>query len=969
MAEGNPGTAVAVVARSQNDADVDDYERHQRVLNKRHERITGHLDCFIRIKVVVDRPDLSFYVVADRRNTIEYLMRQIEAEYTYKYVFPINDLSDLLLPPAQSVIPLECGELCNNESIPLKYEDKLGVSLDSSPVVHIVNVFEAGVEAENEEARDSVAEPPIRASIVAKAVPPVPENEVDSPIVHESSDASTPINYDRRKSNATTADRRKSNATVDRRKSMISIFNIPVPLPIEPVPQLDDITIFDMVRNKKGLECLYKFCLTDFTIETLLFWLDVQIFRSCPDTFRSQFGGYIYNMYLVADAPVKVNVSLDLMYDINAAIVSQVGVDVNMFDDAQQHVYSLLKMKTFARFKKTKAFEAFMTMKEKDEEAYKSNALPVGKLYEALHFTKLPLFHDDSPPGKNQIQLQTQEEKDIMRDLVLERVLQRYFPDCKFFDQGHGYYADPDRSQLIHRTQKKKMEKKLSKFFGDRPGVDELGRQKLMIDRLKKAVVNTQVEEISQLVSLGESIGGGSVRSSVAKRRKANPNQVGDNSSSALLPDEGQLKKKKFEKLVDFFGEPIPRDERKFFNNDSMLQFEGDVGGAGTSDDDDSDEVVDTINDLTPDEKRTLTKKARKLMTVFGDQGPEQAHILRQSIAKRTSIHTKSVLQEKSGEIVEEEGEGEDATDSIIRAIRTSVISEDGETESVVHQVQLTEEEFREIKQLRKKRLSKLTAFLGEEVGTFEAILPSIGSPETPKHIMTKEEKVVQRKRLQKLERVMGELVTTDILENALDVSDETPILSTGRRYSSVPASRASPTKKHQPVTVVIGLNADYAKGKEIAATRSPPKSPPNELAEDENPLPQLPRKDASNKHHSNLVKLNAMLLESNIEKALDLMDEMLLFDIDEFNMIKNKDVRKKKLKKLRKFFGDNLNPVQLFEQNVIAELEMTIKDEVKDPEQLKLLNDELIKVRSQVAIRGSDLQRGWEARKARKAL
>ncbi|KAI8616396.1 hypothetical protein BC830DRAFT_203487 [Chytriomyces sp. MP71] len=71
--------------------DVEDLERQQRVLNKRVERITFHLDCFVRIKVILDRPEgVSFHVIADRRNSIEYLMRQVEAEYTHRYAFPLT---------------------------------------------------------------------------------------------------------------------------------------------------------------------------------------------------------------------------------------------------------------------------------------------------------------------------------------------------------------------------------------------------------------------------------------------------------------------------------------------------------------------------------------------------------------------------------------------------------------------------------------------------------------------------------------------------------------------------------------------------------------------------------------------------------------------------------------------------------------------------------------------------------------
>ncbi|ORY51822.1 hypothetical protein BCR33DRAFT_779996 [Rhizoclosmatium globosum] len=939
-----------------------DYERHQRVLHKRHERITGHLDCFTRIKVIVDRPSLSFYVVADRRNTIEYFMRQIEAEYAYKFLVPVTEGSDQLLPTATNVIPLECGELCNSESIPLKYEDTIGVSLDAKPVVQIVNVFEASMETET---RKEVAE---SMAISGKTSPRL---EVQGSLQLPS--ASTP--------GSDSGESPNSNfGSTDRKKSVISIFNVEVPLPTEPLPQLDEVSLFEMMHNKKGLEALYTFCLSDFTIENLLFWMDVQVFRSCPEASRSQFGGYIYNMYLVADAPVKVNVSLDLMYDINAAIVSQVAVDVGMFDDAQQHIYSLLKMKTYARFKKSKAFETFLTFKSRYEVVYKANSFPPTMFYETFRFTKLPLFHEDAPSTKS-IQLQSQEEKEIFKDLVIERVLRRYFTDCKFFET-HGYFADPDRSQLLQRAQKQKMEKKITKFFGQRPAADELGRQKQMIDSLKQAVVHTQVEDAAHLGSMMEEALGirksRTSRTRMSKSGAANTSgsSVGGTSSSQLEDNEMQLKKKKFEKLIDFFGEPIPREERKnFMDEDSMLQLQ-DGSMLKNENEEEAAEVVDTVNDLTPDEKARLTKKARKLMTVFGEHGAQQTFVsrdARQSLGGArgsfSSAGAGSGLSSGPASIV-----GMPSQDSSLLSLSQSLIPEDEETVLDPQQtmkVELSEEEFREIKMLRKKRLSKLTAFLGEEVGTLETSLSAgtgaggVGAmAEETKHL-SKEEKVVQRKRIQKLERMMGELVTTDILDHALDVSEE---LDSSRRVSNpAPYQKvaASPSK-NRPVTV-IGFEIDRMKIKELAAARLDEEDETaQQVSSFDASLPVLPKKELGAKHHQNLVALTELLQQGQTDKALDLMDSMLKFDADEFNMIKNKDLRKKKLKKLRKFFGNNLNPVQMFEQDVVAELELMIKDEVTDPSELKMLNDDLVKVRTQVALHVNDLQTGWAARKAR---
>ncbi|KAJ3238708.1 hypothetical protein HDU81_007288 [Chytriomyces hyalinus] len=923
-------------------ADPEDFERHQRVLNKRHERITSHLDCFIRLQVCLDRPEVSFHVVADRRNTIEYLTHQIEAEYVYKYAFPISE-EGKDSTPIEGFMPLEVGELTAMNSVVLKYEDVIGESLDPDLVVNVVNVFEINgvVAAEPSEESDVV-------SIGLIDVAEEPERAVSKrgTVANPAFMAPPESTNSERHSAISSLSRRKSNQS--RRRSIMSIFTMAAVK--EPVPNMDDALLFEMLRNLVGIEMLISFCLTDFTVENLLFWLDVQVFRSCPENLASQFGGYIYNMYLVSDAPVKVNVAGDLMYDINGAIVNQVGVDMTMFDDAQQHVYSLLKMKTLTRFKKSKLYASFESYRAKNEELYKSKSFS-GKFYDGLCFKKPPTLGEDAPKAeKKQSGI---DDDGAYRDIVLERVVRRYARDCRFFDE-HGYYADPDQSSEIDRTQRKKMEKKLSKFFGERPGASDLDRQKYMIDCLKKAVADTNAQALLSQFDQEASHGASDVSSSEL------PGVNADGSVNVAV-----LKKKKFEKLVDFFGEPLPRDERKFLNNDHMLQYPEKAALGKYKSHPSLDaleaEAVDTVNDLTPDEKRNMTKKARKIINVLGDQSAEKK--LKESRGSVFQQRPSASLNSNAGKATENEEASAQMGTPLQNMIdqlsgSTSDSSEDSDEEEVNPKNELTEEEMKQIRKLRKKRLSKLTAFLGEEAGMIEVA----STPNVAKQNLTKEEKVQQRKRLQKLERVMGELVTTDILENALDVTeaDYPAVDPRGRRFSQNTNPSAA---KKKPMTVFIGFDPvnELKEVRTVNAALS-------EIPTISTPAPPTDRKRAASKHHENLVKLNKMLQEESIHRALDLMDEMLDFNIDAVNAIKSKSVRKKKLKKLRKFFGDTLNPVQLFEKNVVAELEMTIADEVEDPEELKKLNEELTTLRGQVALRVSELQQGWDERQSRRS-
>ena len=54
--------------------------RAARVLSKRFERVTDHLENFLRVHVTINQPKSSFDIIVDKRNTVEYLAHQIEAE-------------------------------------------------------------------------------------------------------------------------------------------------------------------------------------------------------------------------------------------------------------------------------------------------------------------------------------------------------------------------------------------------------------------------------------------------------------------------------------------------------------------------------------------------------------------------------------------------------------------------------------------------------------------------------------------------------------------------------------------------------------------------------------------------------------------------------------------------------------------------------------------------------------------------
>lgn len=86
-------------------------------------------------------PTLSFSLVADKRQTIEYLGQQIEAEYTYRYLIP-SQTTEAAEEPNLNYEPIECGVLYDACMNPLRFESTVGDVLNMDEEVHVVNVYE-----------------------------------------------------------------------------------------------------------------------------------------------------------------------------------------------------------------------------------------------------------------------------------------------------------------------------------------------------------------------------------------------------------------------------------------------------------------------------------------------------------------------------------------------------------------------------------------------------------------------------------------------------------------------------------------------------------------------------------------------------------------------------------------------------------------------------------------------------------
>jgi hypothetical protein len=108
--------------------------RVKEVQKKRQSRVKEHLTHFIRISVQVLNQPVSFPLVVDTRNTIEYLAQQIEAEFAYR-----NMLDSKC--NGKTTIPLECSMLYDEDMTILDYEHPIQGALFMNSIVKVKNDY------------------------------------------------------------------------------------------------------------------------------------------------------------------------------------------------------------------------------------------------------------------------------------------------------------------------------------------------------------------------------------------------------------------------------------------------------------------------------------------------------------------------------------------------------------------------------------------------------------------------------------------------------------------------------------------------------------------------------------------------------------------------------------------------------------------------------------------------------------
>jgi len=131
-----------------------------------------------------------------------------------------------------------------------------------------------------------------------------------------------------------------------------------------PNPSLDE-RFQSVLHNKITLNMFYTFCLKEYSVENLLFWLDVEIFQTVNKDQYELYAKYIYYNYIDEKAPLQINITEEIKSEIKIDDADYSDSKVlEIYDDAQEHIYIMLKICLYQKFENNQIFEKLVEYKK-----------------------------------------------------------------------------------------------------------------------------------------------------------------------------------------------------------------------------------------------------------------------------------------------------------------------------------------------------------------------------------------------------------------------------------------------------------------------------------------------------------------------------------------------------------------------------------------------------------------------------
>ncbi|KNE55249.1 hypothetical protein AMAG_01162 [Allomyces macrogynus ATCC 38327] len=649
---------------------------------------------------------------------------------------------------------------------------------------------------------------------------------------------------------------------------------------------------------------------------------------------------YIFYMYVADQAPLKVNLAQEVRAEMEQVV--EVKRDVHLFDEAQFQIYGYLKKQVYASFEQSDQFREFLRFRSMSPQAYFSSKIR-GDFGE--HFKPdLELMLEVCGSAA----ISTRGVPSFIKDKYLNRVVKRYFPSAVTIE---GYWDSIGNPTNQVRLRKVLKEKKLSKFFG--------------IDR------NSDRAQLAQHLQGQPTTGSGATASvpgsafdlegslDLEEERSDSPSDGGDSSS-----DDGNLfaRKRRADKLTEFFGKKVDLMELQHATTTSSLPAPDPATLGATA----QQARVVTVNELSSEDKAMLTRRSKKLRHVLGetlDENTAYESLLREIFnpgnndRRRTSSNITAAAHRARTALLASMPEADPLEQELDLADNASVASSaSSSSSSSLSDENTAEPSKRKLKTIRRR--GKLQQVFGQGNLPPELVksmpAPSVAAPGAPGgRPLTKEDRRKKIARATKLEKVFGELPPPEALsalqrktiQHRRSIASLSLVLADGEAVAGLLDYLM--TQEKQAAGGAAGrpaLGAARSHSADASASGPARLAPTSSVTAPGSRSPSITG--------GLLLPPSALAPTSPTDSASSHTSLLTAKSDDDDSPTKERKLRKRKFKKLHKFFGDNVDPALLIEQNILAKLEKEIEEDIgTDESSMSVLRADLAVLREQVKV------------------
>nr|XP_032528415.1 regulator of G-protein signaling 7-like [Danaus plexippus plexippus] len=173
------------------------------------------------------------------------------------------------------------------------------------------------------------------------------------------------------------------------------------PLPLRRVRRWS-FSLRELLRDAPGREHFAKFLSKEFSGENLKFWLAVQELKSLPIRRVSSRAKEIWKEFLSSDAPSPVNIDAASRELTRVRVESGVA-DRYCFDQAQAHVYHLMKSDSYSRYLRSEMYKDYLNGSKKKVRfpVHGGKCSPISRRGSFGRHSHLPARHTEAVPQED----------------------------------------------------------------------------------------------------------------------------------------------------------------------------------------------------------------------------------------------------------------------------------------------------------------------------------------------------------------------------------------------------------------------------------------------------------------------------------------------------------------------------------------------------------------------------------------